>query len=114
MASSMPSGASVTETGPAASLPSTMRLVRFRHGARLATGSLDGAFVRPLRGTFFEEPVPTGEEIPVDDVRLLAPVLPSKVVCVGKNYVEHAREMGGEVPEEPVIFIKPSTSVVGP
>jgi 2-keto-4-pentenoate hydratase/2-oxohepta-3-ene-1,7-dioic acid hydratase in catechol pathway len=91
-----------------------MRLVRFRHGARLATGSLDGAFVRPLRGTFFEEPVPTGEEIPVDDVRLLAPVLPSKVVCVGKNYVEHAREMGGEVPEEPVIFIKPSTSVVGP
>jgi 2-keto-4-pentenoate hydratase/2-oxohepta-3-ene-1,7-dioic acid hydratase in catechol pathway len=91
-----------------------MRLVRFRHGTRLATGSVEGAFVRPLKGTFFEEPVPTGEEIPLEDVRLLAPVLPSKVVCVGKNYVEHAQEMGGEVPEEPVIFLKPSTSVIGP
>jgi 2-keto-4-pentenoate hydratase/2-oxohepta-3-ene-1,7-dioic acid hydratase in catechol pathway len=91
-----------------------MRLVRFRHGTRIATGSLEGDVVRPLRGTFFEEPVPTGEEIPLSAVRLLAPVLPSKVVCVGKNYVEHAREMGGEVPEEPVIFLKPSTSVIGP
>ena len=91
-----------------------MRLVRFRQGTRLATGFVEGAFVHPLRGTFFEEPVPTGEEIPVEDVRLLAPVLPSKVVCVGKNYVEHAEEMGGEVPDEPIIFIKPSTSVIGP
>jgi 2-keto-4-pentenoate hydratase/2-oxohepta-3-ene-1,7-dioic acid hydratase in catechol pathway len=91
-----------------------VRLARFRHGNRIATGSLDGAFVRPLRGTFFEDPVPTGEEIPFDAVRLLAPVIPSKVVCVGKNYVEHAEEMGGEVPEEPLIFLKPSTSVIGP
>lgn len=91
-----------------------MRLVRFRQGSRIATGSLDGDYVRPLRGTFFEEPIPTGEEVPLSAVRLLAPVLPSKVVCVGKNYVQHAREMGGEIPEEPVIFIKPSTSVIGP
>jgi 2-keto-4-pentenoate hydratase/2-oxohepta-3-ene-1,7-dioic acid hydratase in catechol pathway len=75
---------------------------------------VEGAFVRPLRGTFFEDPVPTGEDIPLDQVRLLAPVLPSKVVAVGKNYVEHAAEMGGAVPEEPVIFLKPSTAVTGP
>jgi 2-keto-4-pentenoate hydratase/2-oxohepta-3-ene-1,7-dioic acid hydratase in catechol pathway len=91
-----------------------MRLVRFRHGDRIATGHLDAEFVRPLRGTFFEEPVPTGEEIPLSAVRLLAPVIPSKVVAVGKNYVEHAEEMGGAVPEEPVIFLKPSTAVIGP
>ena len=56
----------------------------------------------------------TGRRWPVADVRLLAPILPTKVVCVGKNYAEHAREMGGEVPADPVIFLKPSTSVIGP
>jgi 2-keto-4-pentenoate hydratase/2-oxohepta-3-ene-1,7-dioic acid hydratase in catechol pathway len=91
-----------------------MRLVRFRFGDRIGTGVLDGGTVQPLRGTFFEQPIPTGEEIPADDVRLLAPVLPSKVVAVGKNYAEHAKEMGGEVPDEPLTFLKPSTSVIGP
>ena len=57
----------------------------------------------------------TGQKIPLDDVRLLAPVIPrSKVVCVGKNYLRHAAEMGGEVPDEPLIFLKPNTSVIGP
>ncbi len=91
-----------------------MRLVRFRSGSRIATGAVEGGFVRPLRGTFFEDPVPTGEDIPLAQVRLLAPVLPSKIVAVGKNYLEHAEEMGSSVPEEPVIFLKPSTSVIGP
>ena len=70
--------------------------------------------VRVLRGTFFEDPLPTGEEIPLDDVRLLAPVLPSKLVCVGKNYAAHAAEFGLDVPDEPLLFLKPSTSVIGP
>jgi 2-keto-4-pentenoate hydratase/2-oxohepta-3-ene-1,7-dioic acid hydratase in catechol pathway len=91
-----------------------MRLIRLRTGDRIATGVLEGDVVRPLRGTFFEAPVPTGEVIPVDEVRLLAPVIPSKVVCVGKNYLEHAQEMGGPVPEEPILFMKPSTAVIGP
>ncbi|MFM8921367.1 MAG: fumarylacetoacetate hydrolase family protein [Candidatus Nanopelagicaceae bacterium] len=56
-----------------------------------------------------------GKLTKLEDVRLLAPVLPrSKVVCVGKNYSEHAKEMGGEVPAEPIIFLKPNTSVAGP
>lgn len=51
----------------------------------------------------------------LDEVRLLAPVIPrSKVVCVGKNYADHAAEMGGEVPKQPIIFIKPNTTVIGP
>ncbi len=91
-----------------------MRLVRFRYGDRIATGVLQDGTIRVLRGTFFEDPLPTGEEVPLDDVRLLAPVLPSKVVGVGKNYAAHAAEFGGEVPEEPLIFLKPSTSVSGP
>jgi 2-keto-4-pentenoate hydratase/2-oxohepta-3-ene-1,7-dioic acid hydratase in catechol pathway len=57
----------------------------------------------------------TGEKVPLDDVRLLAPVLPrSKVIGIGRNYVEHAEELGNEVPEEPMFFLKPNTSVVGP
>lgn len=91
-----------------------MRLVRFRFGERIATGVVEGDAVRALAGTFFENPVPSGEEIPLDDVRLLAPILPSKVVCLGRNYAAHAAEFGGEVPEEPLVFLKPSTSVSGP
>jgi 2-keto-4-pentenoate hydratase/2-oxohepta-3-ene-1,7-dioic acid hydratase in catechol pathway len=91
-----------------------VRLCRFRHGDRIATGLLQGDYVLPLRGTFFEDPVPTGEEVPLDAVRLLAPVLPSKIVAVGRNYADHAEELGNAMPEEPMIFLKPSTSVIGP
>jgi 2-keto-4-pentenoate hydratase/2-oxohepta-3-ene-1,7-dioic acid hydratase in catechol pathway len=91
-----------------------VRLVRFRQGDRIATGLYQGEYVLPLRGTFFEDPVPTGEEIPLDAVRLLAPVIPSKIVAVGRNYAEHAEELGNPMPEEPIIFLKPSTSVIGP
>jgi 2-keto-4-pentenoate hydratase/2-oxohepta-3-ene-1,7-dioic acid hydratase in catechol pathway len=56
----------------------------------------------------------SGEPMPLSEVRLLAPVLPSKVVCIGKNYADHVSEMGGEAPADPVVFLKPSTAVVGP
>ncbi|HEX5938162.1 MAG TPA: fumarylacetoacetate hydrolase family protein [Actinomycetota bacterium] len=93
-----------------------MRLVRFRHGDRIATGAVDRGSdeVRVLKGTFFEDPLPTGEAVALDDVHLLAPVLPSKLVCVGRNYAAHAAEFGMKVPEEPLLFLKPSTAVIGP
>ena len=54
-------------------------------------------------------------KVELSKVRLLAPVIPrSKIVAVGKNYADHAKEMGGEVPAEPIIFLKPNTSVIGP
>jgi 2-keto-4-pentenoate hydratase/2-oxohepta-3-ene-1,7-dioic acid hydratase in catechol pathway len=56
----------------------------------------------------------TGARYPVADVRLLAPVLPVKVVAIGRNYAGHIRELGHETPAEPIIFLKPSTSVIGP
>jgi 2-keto-4-pentenoate hydratase/2-oxohepta-3-ene-1,7-dioic acid hydratase in catechol pathway len=55
----------------------------------------------------------TGDRFALPDVRLLAPILPSKVIAVGRNYAEHAKEMGSEVPPRPLIFLKPSTSVIG-
>jgi 2-keto-4-pentenoate hydratase/2-oxohepta-3-ene-1,7-dioic acid hydratase in catechol pathway len=56
----------------------------------------------------------TGERLPLGEVRLLAPVMPSKIIGIGRNYADHAKEMGGEVPAEPLVFLKPSTSVIGP
>jgi 2-keto-4-pentenoate hydratase/2-oxohepta-3-ene-1,7-dioic acid hydratase in catechol pathway len=60
----------------------------------------------------FGELVPTGEQVPLRG--LLAPILPSKIIAVGKNYAEHAAEMGSEAPPQPLLFFKPSTSVIGP
>ncbi|MFO6451178.1 MULTISPECIES: fumarylacetoacetate hydrolase family protein [unclassified Aeromicrobium] len=76
----------------------------------------DTPIIAPLKGDPLYAPLElTGEKLALEDVRLLAPVIPrSKVVCVGKNYVAHAAEMGGDVPEEPLIFLKPNTSVIGP
>jgi 2-keto-4-pentenoate hydratase/2-oxohepta-3-ene-1,7-dioic acid hydratase in catechol pathway len=62
----------------------------------------------------FGTPTFTGRSWPLADVRLLAPILASKVICIGKNYAAHAAEMGGEAPADPVIFMKPSTSIIGP
>jgi 2-keto-4-pentenoate hydratase/2-oxohepta-3-ene-1,7-dioic acid hydratase in catechol pathway len=56
----------------------------------------------------------TGQRWALADVRLLAPIFSSKVIGVGRNYADHAAEFGNEVPKEPLIFIKPSTSVIGP
>jgi 2-keto-4-pentenoate hydratase/2-oxohepta-3-ene-1,7-dioic acid hydratase in catechol pathway len=69
-----------------------------------------------VQGDPLYQPVaPTGVRVPLDEVRLLAPVIPrSKVVGIGKNYADHAAEMGGEAPAEPLVFLKPNTSVVGP
>ncbi|HUP44359.1 MAG TPA: fumarylacetoacetate hydrolase family protein [Thermoanaerobaculia bacterium] len=55
----------------------------------------------------------SGEDLP-DGVRLLPPVVPSKIVCIGRNYADHVRELGNEVPAEPVIFLKPPSAVIGP
>ena len=77
-------------------------------------GAVEPEGIRIHRGTPFVAWEPTETVVPWDQARLLAPVIPTKVVCVGKNYVEHAEEMGSEVPERPLIFLKPPTTVIGP
>ncbi len=62
----------------------------------------------------FGTPNFTGRRWPLADVRVLAPILPTKIVCIGKNYADHATEMGGEAPANPVMFLKPNTTVIGP
>jgi 2-keto-4-pentenoate hydratase/2-oxohepta-3-ene-1,7-dioic acid hydratase in catechol pathway len=91
-----------------------MRIVRYSRQGDVGFGILEGDTVASIGPHPFGAFEYTGEPLAAGQVRLLAPVLPSKVVAVGRNYAEHARELGNEVPPEPVIFLKPSTSVVGP
>ncbi|KAA6432847.1 fumarylacetoacetate hydrolase family protein [Agrococcus sediminis] len=93
-----------------------MRVARFAHGERIGYGVVDGDALVELVG----DPIvagfdTTGTRIPIAEARLLAPVIPrSKVVAVGRNYAKHAAELGNEVPTEPLVFLKPNTSVIGP
>src|SRR3954470_15868332 len=77
-------------------------------------GEPDGLTIAQIEGHPFGEIRFAGPRWALADVRLLSPILPSKVVCVGRNYADHAAEHGAEVPAEPLLFLKPSTSVIGP
>jgi len=77
-------------------------------------GSVEPEGIRLHRGTPFVAWEPTETVVDWQQARLLAPVIPTKVVGVGKNYVDHASEMGGPVPEAPLLFLKPPTAVIGP
>jgi 2-keto-4-pentenoate hydratase/2-oxohepta-3-ene-1,7-dioic acid hydratase in catechol pathway len=91
-----------------------MKIVRFKAGEDIAYGLAEADGVTLYQGSPFVAWEATETMIPWESVQLLAPVLPSKVVAVGKNYADHAEEMDSDVPEEPIIFLKPATSVVGP
>src|SRR3954467_7420015 len=98
-----------------------MRIARFTTGDGAAFGVVEGddesaLTVRAIDGHPFAPFQIVGEPLPLSTVRLLAPVLPSKVVAIGRNYAEHAAETGHEVDmsEPAIVFLKPSTSVIGP
>ncbi|MFK4760247.1 fumarylacetoacetate hydrolase family protein [Microbacterium sp. ZW T5_45] len=93
-----------------------MKIARFSHDDAILFGIVDDTDLVVLAGDpLFAGYEPTGARVPIADAVLLAPVIPrSKIVCVGKNYHDHAAEMGGVAPEEPLLFLKPNTSVIGP
>ena len=90
-----------------------MRFVRFQHnGDAPRFGWLHEDQVGEIQGDLFGSYRRKKTTIPLKDVRLLAPTVPSKIVCVGRNYVDHAKELGNEVPKVPLIFLKPASSVI--
>ena len=97
-----------------------MRIARYTTGEDPSYGIVEGEpgreFIAQVQGDPLYQPlVLTGERVALDDVRLLAPVIPrSKVIGIGRNYADHAKEMGGEPPEQPLMFLVPNTAVVGP
>jgi 2-keto-4-pentenoate hydratase/2-oxohepta-3-ene-1,7-dioic acid hydratase in catechol pathway len=77
-------------------------------------GVLEGDAVREISGAPWSSWSPGARTWPSAAVRLLAPVEPGKIVCVGRNYAAHAAELGNEVPKEPLIFLKPPSAIIGP
>lgn len=91
-----------------------MRIARFVIDDEIDFGVVHDDEVEPINGHPFGEFISSGVRLPLDSVRLLAPVIPSKIVAVGRNYADHAAELGNDVPAEPLLFLKPSTAIVGP
>jgi len=93
-----------------------MRVARFSHQEAIRYGIVDGTEIVELAGDpMYAGYDTTGTRIPLSEITLLAPVIPrSKIVAVGRNYHDHAAEFGNVAPEEPLLFLKPNTSVIGP
>jgi len=91
-----------------------VRIARFEHQGRVCFGSVKDQAVTALEGSLFDKPRETAAIFPLAAVRLLCPVSPSKIVCVGQNYLGHIQELGVPVPREPVIFFKPPSCLIGP
>lgn len=91
-----------------------MKWVRFKKGNCEYTGFLAEELLYVTEGNIYVgEWRKTGEAFPLAEVELLAPCRPTKVVCVGLNYRDHAQEMGEDLPAEPIIFLKPPSAVIG-
>ena len=91
-----------------------MRLIRVLHRDLPVFARQEGDELHLLAGDDLMNLRPTGETILRGAAKLLAPAAPTKVVCVGLNYRGHALEMHEDLPEEPKLFMKPSTAVIGP
>lgn len=90
------------------------RFVRYATPEGPRFGVVDESGVRAVDGHPFGGWEDTGEQVPLDTLRLLAPIIPTKVVAVGRNYADHAAELGNDLPTEPLLFLKPTSSIVGP
>ncbi len=92
-----------------------MKIYRFLYGGSPAVGVADGDRIRRHSGIdALNLGVPAGDAFNLEELQLLPPIMPRKIVAVGRNYAEHAKELGNEPPSEPIIFLKPSTAVLPP
>lgn len=91
-----------------------MRYIRFQHEGTIGYGILDDGQVRLMDGSPFTEYALTGKSLALQAVNLLSPCVPTKGVCIGLNYRDHAEEVHAAIPTSPVVFIKPSGCVIGP
>lgn len=91
-----------------------MKIVRYLAEGQPAWGVLEGDTIFTLDGSPFDGGQKGAAAAALPEVTLLAPVAPSKVVCIGRNYAAHAAELGNEVPPEPLIFFKPPSAIIGP
>lgn len=91
-----------------------MKLLRYSYKDKIEKGILEKDTIKKIKGDFFSGFQITEEEIDISAAKLLPPTTPSKIVAVGLNYVNHAKELKMEIPKNPIIFIKPASTVIGP
>src|SRR5512147_610799 len=92
-----------------------MRIVRYQQdGEAPKFGWLLDEKVGEIQGDLFGQYRRRDAKTPLADLKLVAPSTPTKIVCIGRNYVEHAKELGNEVPKIPLIFLKPPSSIINP
>jgi len=91
-----------------------MRIVRYQDGPKIRWGVIEEGMVREMEGDPFSHFHLTSRVKQMGEVKLLPPCTPSKIVALGLNYRDHAEEVKMDLPEEPILFLKPSTSVIGP
>ena len=91
-----------------------MKIYRYKHNAKISSGVLKEDRLYPVQGSVFRKFKTAKKGIPVGEVILLPPVVPSKIIAIGLNYKDHAMERGKPLPEEPLIFLKPPSAVIGP
>jgi len=91
-----------------------MRFTRFQLDSNTQfTGWIHEEYIGAIDGDLFGDYRRLEMETPLSSVKLLAPVTPSKIICVGRNYVDHAKETGSEIPEIPLLFLKPPSAIIG-
>src|SRR6202451_1939078 len=95
---------------------SAISLTRSSHETRPQprAGIITENLISEIHGELWGPREPTGRTWPLDRVKLLPPSVPTKIVCVGRNYLDHAKELNSEVPKHPLIFMKPPSSVIAP
>jgi 2-keto-4-pentenoate hydratase/2-oxohepta-3-ene-1,7-dioic acid hydratase in catechol pathway len=92
-----------------------MKLCRYNYQGKIGCGRLEGSLIHTYGGDLTGALTPAGPVLRLGEVQLLPPVLPGKIIGIGKNYAAHAREMGGAPPDEdPLIFLKAPSAVIGP
>lgn len=90
-----------------------MKIIRFEYQGKKSYGYLEDGQISIISGDIFNQPQKTGEKLLLTEVRVLSPLLPSKVVGLGLNYRKHVEEIGFDLPKEPLIFLKPPSAVIG-
>jgi 2-keto-4-pentenoate hydratase/2-oxohepta-3-ene-1,7-dioic acid hydratase in catechol pathway len=91
-----------------------MKIVRYQEGSSIKWGVIEEGMIREMDGDPFGHFHLSSKSIKLEGVKLLSPCLPSKIVALGLNYRDHAEEVKMDIPEKPLLFMKPSTSVIGP
>ena len=91
-----------------------MKLLRYSDNDKIENGIFENNVIKKIKGDFFSEFQVTETEIDPSSIKLLPPTMPTKIVAVGLNYRDHAKELKMEIPNNPIIFIKPASTVIGP